>query len=112
MGGSRATGTATADSDWDLGVYYREPLARWRLHRDFSLAHARRAAGLGNEVVALGQLSRAVVEEAHARHCAAGRWVLNEKRIQEGMGLPVRLPPGEPSQVVQTVAQLLAEQNG
>ena len=31
--------------------------------------------------MALGQLSRAVVEEAHARHCAASRWVLNEKRI-------------------------------
>lgn len=214
LGGSRAAGTATADSDWDLGVYYRGPLdlsglaelgqvhppgswgrlmnggawldlggtrvdvilrdldvvehwsdearagryevdgllgylagfptytltaevassesiwgrlavdasfpealrraapARWRFHRDFSLAHARRAAGLGNEVVALGQLSRAVVEEAHARHCAAGRWVLNEKRIQEGTGLTVRLPPGEPSQVVQTVARLLAEQDG
>lgn len=214
LGGSRAAGTATADSDWDLGAYYRGPLdlsglaelgpvhppgswgrlmnggawldlagtrvdvilrdldvvehwsdearagryevdgllgylagfptytltaevassevvsgrlsvdasfpealrraapERWRFHRDFSLAHARRAAGLGNEVVALGQLSRAVVEEAHARHCQAGRWVLNEKRIQEGTGLPVRLPLGAPGQVVQTVARLLAEQNG
>jgi hypothetical protein len=26
LGGSRAAGTATADSDWDLGAYYREPL--------------------------------------------------------------------------------------
>ena len=213
LGGSRAAGTATADSDWDLGVYYREPLdlsgladlgqvhppgswgrlmnggawldlagtrvdvilrdlavvehwsdearagryevdgllgylagfptytltaevasseavcgrlavdasfpealrqaapPRWRFHRDFSLAHARRAAELGNEVVALGHLSRAVAEEAHARHCAAGRWVLNEKRIQEGTGLPVQLPPGEPNQAVQTVARLLAEQD-
>ena len=214
LGGSRATGTATADSDWDVGLYYREPLdlsalaelgqvhppgtwgrlmnggawldlpgarvdvilrdldvverwsdearagryevdgllgylagfptyvlmaevasslvlrgqldldasfpealrasapTRWRFHRDFSLAHARRAARLGNDVVALGQLSRAVVEEAHARHCTAGRWVLNEKRIQEGTGLPVRLPSGEPRDVVETVARMLAEHDG
>ena len=214
LGGSRATGTATEDSDWDVGVYYRgsldlDPLAelgqvhppgswgrlmnggawlhladtrvdvilrdldvlehwtdearagrydvdgllgylagfpsytltaevasselvfgrldidatfpeslrraapaRWRFHRDFSLYHARRAAGLGNEVAALGQLCRAVVEEAHARHCAAGRWVLNEKRIQDGTGLPVRLPPGQVSHVVETVAMVLSERDG
>jgi hypothetical protein len=26
LGGSRATGTASADSDWDFGLYYRRPL--------------------------------------------------------------------------------------
>ena len=189
LGGSRVSGTATEDSDWDLGVYYRNPLdlarlrelgevhppgswgrlmnggawltrqgiridallrdldsverwtaeaqhgryevdgllgylagmptytltaevassivlaggldvptdypaalsrsgpERWRFHRDFSLAHARRAAGLGNQVVALGQLARAAVEEAHARLCEHGVWVLNEKRILEMVGL-------------------------
>jgi hypothetical protein len=34
-------------------------------------------------VVALGQLARATVEEAHARLCERGTWVLNEKRILE-----------------------------
>ena len=60
---------------------------RWRFHRDFSLTHARRAAGLGNQVVALGQLARAAVEEAHARYCEHSTWVLNEKRILEPVGL-------------------------
>lgn len=215
LGGSRATGTATADSDWDLGVYYRgsldlAPLAelghvhppgswgrlmnggawldlagtrvdvifrdldvvehwtdeahagrfdvdgllgylagfptytlsaevgsstplydqlaldtsfpdqlrrtappRWRFHRDFSLHHARRAAALGNEIVALGQLSRAMVEEAHARHCAAGRWVLNEKRIQDGTGLGLGLPapPGPVGEAIEELARQLIEQD-
>ena len=195
LGGSRATGTATADSDWDLGVYYRDPLDldalrrqvgqlhppgawgrvmnggawldrngtridlllrdldsvrhwtdqaergeyevdgllgylagiptytltaevagarilagtvdvagefpaalsqtapdRWRFHRDFSLTHARRAARLGNDVVALGQFARATVEEAHARHCERRSWVVNEKRILADVGLPEVLP--------------------
>jgi hypothetical protein len=189
VGGSQVDGTATADSDWDLGIYYREPLdlaplrqlgevhppgawgrlmnggawltygglridallrdldavehwtaeaghgrydvdfllghlagmptytltaevassvvvagdltlptdypdalsaagpGRWRFHRDFSLTYARRSAALGNEVVALGQLTRAVVEEAHARHCERSLWVLNEKRSLERVGL-------------------------
>jgi predicted nucleotidyltransferase len=26
LGGSRARGEQRADSDWDIGVYYREPL--------------------------------------------------------------------------------------
>ncbi|HET9649593.1 MAG TPA: nucleotidyltransferase domain-containing protein [Microlunatus sp.] len=65
---------------------------RWRFHRDFSLSHAARAAELGNEPVALGQLARAMVEEAHARHCAARRWVLNEKRIFDGTDLAPSLP--------------------
>ena len=26
LGGSRVNGTATPDSDWDLGLYYRGPL--------------------------------------------------------------------------------------
>jgi hypothetical protein len=189
LGGSRVNGTATEDSDWDLGVYYREPLDldplrdlgevhppgswgrlmnggawltrggiridalmrdldsvehwtseagegrydvefllgylagmptytltaevassvvltgdldlpsafpdalarsgpdRWRFHRDFSLTYARRAASLGNRVVALGQLARASVEEGHARLCERHTWVLNEKRILENAGL-------------------------
>ena len=67
---------------------------RWRFHRDFSLTYARREASLGNPVVALGQLARAAVEEAHARHCERGSWVLNEKRILGGVGLAEVIPPG------------------
>jgi hypothetical protein len=211
LGGSRATGTATAASDWDLGVYYRgtpdltalaalgevhppgswgrlmnggawltvgrvrvdallrdldaverwtgeaqrgrfeidglpgylaglptyaltaevassivlhgelaiptaypEPLAEaapanWRFRRDFSLAHARRAAELGNEVVALGQLARSAVEEAHARQCERRRWVLNEKRIFAGTGLPDRLPAEPAGTDVCVLVEQLAE---
>jgi hypothetical protein len=189
LGGSRVNGTATEDSDWDLGIYYRQPLdleplralgevhppgswgrlmnggawltrdglridallrdldavehwtaeardgryevdgllgylagmptytltaevacsvvvdgsldvpgnypealirsapERWRFHRDFSLRYARRAATLGNQVGAVGQLARATIEEAHARHCERGSWVLNEKRIVDDAGL-------------------------
>lgn len=194
LGGSRVHGTATEDSDWDLGVYYRQPLDleplralgelhppgswgrlmnggawlvadgvridvllrdlaavdhwtaeahrgtyevdgllgylagiptytltaevasslvltgeldvpsefpdaltrsapdRWRFHRDFSLAYARRAAILGSRVIALGQLARATVEEAHARHCERRTWVLNEKRILDRVGLVDAVP--------------------
>ena len=74
--------------DLDLATCYPENLSRsgpqrWRFHRDFSLTYARRAAGLGSDLVALGQLARATVEEAHARLCERGTWVLNEKRILE-----------------------------
>ena len=81
----------------EIPTGYPEALAsqgapRWRFCRDFSLSHARRAAELGNEVMALGQLARASVEEAHARHCERGEWVLNEKRIFAGTGLSASFP--------------------
>jgi hypothetical protein len=80
---------------------------RWRFNRDFSLAHARRAAALGNEPVAYGQLARAMVEEAHARQCADGRWVLNEKRIFVGTGLPETLPGSDPTIAIRAFADLI-----
>lgn len=60
---------------------------RWRFHRDFSLEHARDRARRGDVAGALGQTARAAVEEAHARLCARGEWVVNEKRILERAGL-------------------------
>jgi hypothetical protein len=84
---------------------------RWRFARDFSLAHARRAADLGNEPVALGQLARAMIEESHARHCARAEWVLNEKRIFTGTGIRASLqrPDGTPLHtVIEAVGELLS----
>jgi hypothetical protein len=85
---------------------------RWRFAREFSLAHARRASAIGNDTVALGQLARAAVEEAHARHCARGEWVLNEKRIFTGTGLHASLPhtaAATMSTVVEAVGDLLSK---
>jgi hypothetical protein len=60
---------------------------RWRFARDFSLEYARMHAARGNLVGALNQASKAAVEEAHARLCERGVWVLNEKRILRDAGL-------------------------
>ncbi len=38
-------------------------------------------AARGNAVGATGHAARALFEEAHARVCARGQWVLNEKRL-------------------------------
>lgn len=65
----------------------RAGLERWSFHRDFSLHHARMHADRGNAAGAVGQAARAVMEAAHARCCARGRWVLNEKRILGPAGL-------------------------
>jgi len=61
--------------------------ARWRYCRDFSLMYAERHAARGNAAGTVGQAARAVFEEAHARCCAARRWVLNEKHLVAGVGL-------------------------
>jgi hypothetical protein len=60
---------------------------RWRLHRDFNLRHAAVHAARGNVVNAMGLATRAVLEEAHARSCLQRRWVVNEKRLLDGVGL-------------------------
>ena len=65
----------------------REGLRRWRFHRDFTLHHAHMRADRGDVVGAVGQIAKAAVEAAHAALCAAGTWVLNEKRIVERAGL-------------------------
>jgi hypothetical protein len=60
---------------------------RWRFSRDFSLDYARMHAARGNVVGVAGQVAKAAMEEAHARACEQGRWVLNEKRLIAGSGL-------------------------
>lgn len=60
---------------------------RWGFQRDFSLDYARAHAARGNRVGVLGNLSRAVFEEAHRRMCERRRWVLNEKRLVDSAGL-------------------------
>jgi hypothetical protein len=60
---------------------------RWRFARDFSLEYARMHAARSNIVGAVGHAAKAVMEEAHARLCARGQWVLNEKRMVSAAGL-------------------------
>jgi hypothetical protein len=60
---------------------------RWRFNRDFSLEHAHMRADRGDVVGAVGQVAKAVIEDAHARLCEQRTWVLNEKRIVEAAGL-------------------------
>jgi hypothetical protein len=60
---------------------------RWRFARDFSLEYARMLAARENIVGAIGHAAKAVVEEAHARLCTRGQWVLNEKRLLSAAGL-------------------------
>jgi hypothetical protein len=60
---------------------------RWRFARDFSLEYARMHVARGNIVGAVGHAAKSLVEEAHARLCTQGQWVLNEKRIVSAAGL-------------------------
>jgi hypothetical protein len=60
---------------------------RWRFCRTFSLEYARAHARRGNRIGALGQASKAVMEEAHAILCERREWVCNEKRLVESAGL-------------------------
>lgn len=65
---------------------------RWRFARDFSLEYARMHAARGNAVGATGHAAKAVLEEAHARLCERGQWVLNEKRMVNAAGLEATQP--------------------
>jgi hypothetical protein len=60
---------------------------RWRFARDFSIEYARMHAARGNSIGAIGHAAKAVLEEAHARLCERGQWVLNEKRMVSAAGL-------------------------
>lgn len=61
--------------------------ARWRFHRDFSLAQARMRAARGDLVGTVGQAARAAMEHAHAILCERRTWVLNEKQLLRRAGL-------------------------
>jgi hypothetical protein len=64
--------------------------AKVRWHRDAvaTLAYAEAALQRhGDVTVAIGNASRALIEEAHSRAAAAKRWVLNEKRMVAAGGL-------------------------
>ena len=54
-------------------------LALPRLIQPRLCPHATR--DVGNAVGTIGQAAKAVMEEAHARVCERGLWVLNEKRL-------------------------------
>jgi hypothetical protein len=60
---------------------------RWRFCRSFSLDYARMHARRGNQVGAIGQAAKGVLEEAHAILCERGQWVCNEKKMIEAAGL-------------------------
>lgn len=59
----------------------------WRFCRSFSLEYARVHATRGNHVGAVGQVAKAVMEEAHAVMCERSEWVCNEKRLIDSAGL-------------------------
>jgi hypothetical protein len=88
---------------------------RWRFARDFSLDYARMHAARGDAIGAAGQVAKAAMEEAHARACEQGRWVLNEKRLlaSSGLGglsaeiLPVPSHPASLLSWIDTVAAAL-----
>jgi len=89
---AEAAVAVTVRGAFDGGTAFPERLAeaapgQWRYHRDFSLMYAERHAARGNAAATVGQAARAVLEEAHARSCAARRWVLNEKHLVVGVGL-------------------------
>lgn len=79
-------GTIDVDTTFPAALAAAAP-ARWRLHRDFSLTYAAAHAARGNVVGALGHVARATFEEAHARACERRRWVLNEKRMLDEVGM-------------------------
>lgn len=62
---------------------------RWRVHAEFSLAHALMRAERGDVTGVAAQAAKAVLEAAHARACLARHWILNEKGLVERAGLGV-----------------------
>ena len=109
-------GTLDLVTDFPAALGQLAP-GRWRFCRDFSLHYAEMHAERGNAIAALGQTCRAVLEEAHARCCADGRWVLNEKHLLDAAGLADindtflarAVPDAGPTQTVVEVRQRLLE---
>lgn len=61
--------------------------SRWRFRRTFSLNYARAHAKRGNVAGAVGQVAKALMEEAHAVLCSRSQWACNEKRLVSAAGL-------------------------
>jgi hypothetical protein len=97
---------------------YPEALAeaaapRWRFCADFSFAYAKMQAERGNVAGAVGQVVKALYEEAHGRVAGARRWVLNEKHLLAAAGLSsaddwFRAVPTEPESLGAWVDQARA----
>jgi Nucleotidyltransferase domain len=92
----------------------RHGTAWWTENARLDLDYCRGLAARGDLTVASGLLSRGLIEVAHARMCAAGRWVLNEKDLLGDAGLddvlgPSWTAPGGPSfdELVDQAAALL-----
>jgi hypothetical protein len=79
-------GALTVDAAFPPALRVSGPTT-WRINRDFSLDYADKHARRGDVVGTLGMTVRAMFEEAHARCCAAGTWVLNEKHLLATSGL-------------------------
>ena len=60
---------------------------RWRFNSRFSIDYAKAFAKRGDVMGAIGQATKAVFEEGHARMCAKSHWGLNEKRLVKRAGL-------------------------
>lgn len=112
---AEAAGSIPLVGQLDVDASYPAALSaagtrRWRFHRDFSLTHARRHAGLGDVVATVGHASRAVLEHAHALACERRQWAVNEKRLLARVGLDVAdlLPVGPVADLVRQVDELAA----
>jgi hypothetical protein len=73
-------GSIDVDTDYPAALRDLAP-GKWRFNRDFSLYHADMHARRGNAAGVIGHVARAVFEESHARCCATGMWVVNEKHL-------------------------------
>jgi hypothetical protein len=60
---------------------------RWRFSARFSAMHARMRAQRADVMGTVGQMAKAITEQAHAILCERRAWVLNEKGILEASGL-------------------------
>jgi hypothetical protein len=60
---------------------------RWRFSARFSVMHARMRAAREDVMGTVGQMAKAITEQAHAVQCERRAWVLNEKGLLEAAGL-------------------------
>ncbi len=67
--------------------------AWWAENARLDLDYSRTMAARGDLTAANGLLARVAIEVAHARMCAAGRWVLNEKGLLRDAGVDEAVGP-------------------